>query len=131
MNELENAIVLFTERKKFQNLIQNYRFLAERTNFWTNLKNDIFLQNERFLKQTFEKKNRSFYWTITKLSLSEKTNEIDRKWTIILRSNQIKKNGTFKNNVRMKLKKPNLPSLAAINLVYNAKGENKFLYILY
>ena len=131
MNELENAIVLFIERKKFQNLIQNYRFLAERTNFWTNLKNDIFLQNERFLKQTFEKKNRSFYWTITKLSLSEKTNEIDRKWTIILRSNQIKKNGTFKNNVRMKLKKPNLPSLAAINLNYNAKGENKFLYILY
>jgi len=41
------------------------------------------------------------------------------------------KNGTFKNNVRMKLKKPNLPSLAAINLNYNAKGENKFLYILY
>ena len=42
-----------------------------------------------------------------------------------------KKNGTFKNNVRMKWKKPNLPSLAAINLVYNTKAENKFLYIYY
>ena len=92
--------------------LKNNRFFIEWTNFpknlfslnerifGTNLLNESFLVNKRFLQTHFWKTysfftkrtilwtndfmNELFYWTndFTVWSFSEKTNEIDRKWTI-------------------------------------------------
>ena len=65
--------------------LTDYRFFAKRTNFLS-----FFYWTNGFFEQTFGKtifflQNERFYQTI----VSDKTTEIDGKWTIILRLNEI------------------------------------------
>ena len=71
--------------------------------FWTSLsKNDCFFLKERFFKTNLEKL--IFYWIKKMLvneqfdlknDFTERTNEIDRKWAIILRTNEMGRSRTM------------------------------------
>ena len=84
---LKNKLFL-TEQMIFQQHLKNFFQNIWKTCFIERkiLLNKRFYWTNDFTKQTILQ-NEQFYWTndFTKCSLSEKTNEIGGKWTIILR----------------------------------------------